>query len=127
MKKITIVSQADWLKLADYSKIAANEIRREIPADWNITTEEIASYVLGVIAHLIDTYKDGATSLTSYCYQYAKPYAKRDLLREYSRLKKQLDICDMLEPDDEEGTTRHEYGKADVQAITVDGKRHTDT
>lgn len=122
-----IISESDWLKLRDYAKIASREIRNELPADWGITAEEITSYVLGVIAHLIDTYKHGATSITSYCYQYAKPYAKRDLIREYSRLKKQLDIYDMLDPDDDDGNTRHEYGKADVQAITVDGRKATAT
>lgn len=124
---IRIISESEWLKLRDYAKITAREIRNELPSDWGITEEEITSYVLGVIAHLIDTYKHGATSITSYCYQYAKPYTKRDLIREYRRLKKQLDIYDMLDPDDEDGTTHHEYGKSDVQAITVDGRSKTTT
>lgn len=127
MKKITIVSSAEWAKLSDYAKIAAREIRNELPADWHLTTEEITSYVLGVIAHLIDTYKSGALSVTSYCYQYAKPYTKRDLIKEYNRLSRQLDIYDMLDPDDENGTTHHEYGKGDVQEITVDGRSKTAT
>ena len=127
MKQITTVSRDDWDKLSDYADIAAREIKSALPADWGITVEEIASYVLGVIAHLIDTYKQGATSLTSYCYIYAKPYAKRDLIREYRRLKRQIDISNYLDPDDEDGNTRHEHGKADVQAITVDGNKLNDT
>ena len=122
MKNITIVTREDWSKLSDYADIASREIKKELPSDWGITAEEITSYVLGVIAHLIDTYKHGATSVTSYCYQYAKQYAQRDLMREYIRLKKQLDIYDLLDSEDEDGNTRHYYGKADVQALTVDGR-----
>lgn len=92
---MTKISQEDWQKLYDFAKSAAGSARKSIPSDWNLSVEEITSVALGVVCRLVQQYEDGAMEVTSYVWMYLEKTLVRDLLREYRRLKKQLDIIEL--------------------------------
>lgn len=89
------INEQEWLKLLDIAKLAAANCRRKLPSDWYITVEEITSAALGEVTHLVEQYEDGAASLTTYVWSLLEKHLMRDLLREYRRLKKQLDIIEL--------------------------------
>lgn len=62
-------TEKEWLKLYDYAKISAVNIRRKMPVDWDLTIYDIQGRVLDTILHLIGTYKAGGQSFATYCYR----------------------------------------------------------
>lgn len=86
---MTNISEKDWMKLADYAKLFAAQIRKDLACDWYIDEEEIRSVILGCFAKLITEYRPGAMSCVSWCYQYGKLRARRILADEYRRIKSQ--------------------------------------
>ncbi len=115
----------DWDMLQALAAKTATELQRKLPSDWQLTFDEIKSAAYGSIVMLLQNYESGALSPVSYCYQYCGAYTLRDLLREYNRVKSQLNIIDLLEPDDEDGNTHREYGAGDVKAVSIDEREKT--
>ena len=124
MKKQLHLSHEDWDKLKDLNTIATNAIRRKLPPDWPLTSEDINGAVYDTIIHLLGIYRTGTMSPVSFCWAYAEQYTYRDLMREYSRLKRQVSLDDVTDDEDE---VRHEIGRGDVPELTVDGKKLNDT
>lgn len=91
------LTHTDWLKLNDWNNILAKEIQQSLPFDWQLTLDEISSYIFDTYISLAKLYKEGAMSFTSYCYRYTKQYTLRKLLIEYRRLKAQENDFDISE------------------------------
>jgi len=121
------LNENDWMKLRDFNKQIARRIQMRLPADWCLTLDEIEGAVYDTFIKLLNNYKEGAMSPTSYCYQFGEQYTYRDLIREYRRLKKQ-ETLDALygEDNDDDEPCRHEYGEGDVPSLTVDDREKHD-
>lgn len=115
------LTEKDWLKLRDFNKAIAKRIQMRLPADWCLTIEDIEGAVYDSFIKLLEGYKPGAMSPTSYCYQFGEEYTFRDLIRQYKKLK-QFDSIDELygEDKDDDEPCRHKYGIGEVQALSVD-------
>lgn len=116
MKKLNL-TECDWLKLSDYCKIIAHRIMQRLPSDWYITEMDIQGNVYDTIVHLLSIYHDGKQSPVSWCYTYAESYTYRDLMREYKRIKRNIQITTSSNDDDDE--VRHSTGEGDVKELTV--------
>lgn len=123
MKRLKLTDE-DWRKLQDLNTVTTNSLRRKLPADWPLTSEDINGAVYDTIIHLLSIYKTGAMSPVSYCWAYAEQYTYRDLIREYRRLKAQVSLDGLIDDGDE---VRHEIGVGDVPALTVDGRETQET
>lgn len=95
----TRITEADWLKLRDYNKVIAKNLKKRIPVDWDLSLEDLESAVYGTFVKLFDLYESGAMSLVSYCWQFAEQYTYRDLIREYRKLKQQKTLDDLYGED----------------------------
>lgn len=87
MKSLKL-TEKDWLKLRDYSKLFAGRIQRNLPVDWAITLEEIEGVVFDTFIYLLGNYKEGAMSAVSYCYQFGEKITIKKLLKEYREIIK---------------------------------------
>ena len=119
MKNLNL-SEQDWLKLRDFNKQIAINIKKRLPTDWQLSLEEIEGAVYDTFVKLLNNYKEGAMSPTSYCWQFAEQYTYRDLIREYSQLKNQCTFDLMFGEDYDDRVCKHTYGVADVPSLTVD-------
>lgn len=122
------LNENDWLKLRDYNKVIATRIMMRLPSDWCLTSDEVEGAVYDTFIKLLNNYKDGAMSPTSYCYQFGEKWTYQTLMSEYHRLKKQ-DILDALygEDKDDDEPCRHKYGEGDVATLTVDEREKRDS
>ena len=121
MKNLQLnLTESDWLKLRSLNKSVTRRIKGKVPADWHISAEEIEGVVYDVIIALLAEWKQGALSPVSYCWKYAEARAYSNLMREYGRIKAQLCIDDLQNPDTEDGITHREIGRGDIPALTVD-------
>lgn len=121
----TKISDADWLKLRDFNHIISKNIKKRLPEDWDLTLDEIQSVVNGTFVQLLNNYREGAMSPTSYCWQFAERVAYNTLISEYRRLKAQWDFDDLFGEDkDDDEPCKHKVVDADIQRISV-SERHT--
>lgn len=120
MKKTHVrLSTEDWDVLKAYNARISCNILKKLPSDSGYSYEDVSSEVYGVFVTLLNEYKCGVMSPTSYCWQFAESRATDNILREYRRLRSQLDISEMLDPDDDV-TCCHKYGPGDVKRLVVD-------
>ena len=120
------LSDADWISLRDMNHAITGQIRAKLPPDWQLPEEDIQGAVYDTFLRLLANYRHGAMSPLTYCQRYAESYTQRDLRREYKTLKNQLQACDLLEYQDEEGNIHekyHEVRDGDVDALSVDGQK----
>lgn len=109
------LSDADWMKLRDFNHIISKNIKKRLPEDWDLTLDEIQSVVNGTFVQLLNNYKEGAMSPTSYCWHYAERYTYRDLIREYRRLKHQETFDAWCEEDkNDTKPCKHKVVDADI-------------
>lgn len=106
----TKLTEKDWLKLNDFAKMFAKSIRKQLPADWGIEEDEIQGAVYDTFLALLANYKPGAMSATSYCYEFGRQVTFNSLMREYKKLKRQVQLVE--DSDDDE--VHHEYVEADI-------------
>ena len=86
-----------------------------------LSLEEIEGAVYDTFIKLLNNYKEGAMSPTSYCWQFGEQYTYRDLMREYKHLKNQVELDELYGEDkDDDEPCKHKYGVGDVKALTVD-------
>ena len=109
MKHIRL-TEKDWLKLNDFAKIFAKKIRKQLPAAWGIEEDEIQGAVYDTFLSLLANYKPGAMSPTSYCYEYGCKVTLTALMREYAKLKRQVQLVE----DNDDDEVHHEYVEADI-------------
>lgn len=109
MKHIRL-TEKDWLKLNDFAKIFAKKIRKQLPADWGIEEDEIQGAVYDTFLSLLANYKPGAMSPTSYCYEFGCKVTLTALMREYAKLKRQVQLVE----DNDDDEVHHEYVEADI-------------
>ena len=115
------LNEQDWLKLRDFNKIIAKQIQPRLPSDWYLTIEDIEGAVYDTFIKLLNNYKEGAMSPTSYCWQFGEQYTYRDLMREYKKLKNQVNIDELYGEDkDDDEPCKHKYGVGEVESLTVD-------
>ena len=119
-EKTVMLSDADWLKLRDFSKAMAARLKKRLPCDWYLPVEDVQSAVYGTFIKLFNSYRPGAMSVTSYCYQYAERWTYLTLMAEYRRLKNQDDLDAVYGEDFDDEPCRHRYGSAEVKALSVD-------
>ena len=118
---MTRLDENDWLKLRDYNKIIANHIMRRLPSDWNLSFDDVSGAVYDTFIKLLNNYEPGAMSELSYCWQFGEKYTYRDLMREYHKLKGQIQYDEMFGEDkDDDEPCKHKIGKGDVQSLSVD-------
>jgi len=96
------LSDADWLKLRDFSKRISSNIMRKLPGDWLLSDDDVQGAVYGTFVKLLANYRPGAMSPTSYCWQFAERWTLLTLMNEYRRLKKQVALDDLEEPADDD-------------------------
>ena len=96
------LSNADWLKLKYYNEIISKEVQKKLPSDWQLSLDEISSYVYDTFFRLAKTYRNGKVSFTSYCYKYATLCTLNVLFREYNKLKNQQTLFDIEEPEEDD-------------------------
>lgn len=84
------LEKIDWSKLNGFNQAISANIKKQLPADWYLTDDEIKSEVNAVFVYLIKLYrpKEDGLSLTSYCWKYAEQIAYDRLMKEYNRIKK---------------------------------------
>lgn len=88
IEKIVKLSDSDWLKLRDFSKAITASLKPKLPGDWYLSDDDIQGAVYGTFVKLLQGYRPGAMSPTSYCWQYAERWTYLTLMAEYRRLKK---------------------------------------
>lgn len=113
----TYISNDDWDRMTDYSRVFASNIRRKLPDDWYITVDDIQSEMYGEIASMVRTYKPGKKSLVSYFYEFAEKRVYSKLMTEYRKLKRNVQIS--TGNDDNDTEVKHMVGEGDVEALTV--------
>ena len=115
------LSEKDWLKLRDFNKIIAKQIQTRLPSDWYLTSEDIEGAVYDTFIKLLNNYKEGAMSPTSYCWQFGEKWTYQTLMSEYKKLKNKVNIDELYGEDkDDDEPCRHKYGVGDVPSLTVD-------
>lgn len=115
------LNEQDWLKLRDFNKIIAKQIQPRLPSDWYLTIEDIEGAVYDTFIKLLNNYKEGAMSPTSYCWQFGEKWTYQTLIAEYKKLKSEVNIDELYGEDkDDDEPCRHKYGVGDVPALTVD-------
>lgn len=119
MRKLNL-SEQDWLKLRDFNKIIAKQIQSRLPSDWYLTIEDIEGAVYDTFIKLLNNYKEGAMSPTSYCWQFGEKWTYQTLIAEYKKLKNEVNIDELYSDDKDDELCRHKYGVGEVQALTVD-------
>lgn len=124
MKSLKL-TEKDWLKLRDYSKLFAGRIQHNLPVDWAITLEEIEGAVFDTFIYLLGNYKEGAMSVVSYCYQFGEKITFNRLSKEYKQIVKThlyfVDNPINEEYEDDYGhiiDMRHQYGEMEDCPIT---------
>lgn len=75
VEKIVKLSDADWLKLRDFSKSITASLKQKLPGDWYLSDDDIQGVVYGTFIKILRSYKPGAMSPTSYCWQFAEKAA----------------------------------------------------
>lgn len=120
MKNLNL-NEEDWLKLRDFNKQIARRIQMRLPIDWHLTLDEIEGAVYDTFIKLLNNYRKGAMSPTSYCYQFGEKWTYQTLMSEYGKLKQQ-DTFDALygEDKDDNKPCKHKYGEGEVKPLTVD-------
>lgn len=125
------VTEVDWVKLAGFNNSISLKIQKRLPIDWKLSIDDIKSEVNETFVKLIKLYipKVHGRSLTSYCYEYAEKITYARLMKEYSRLKKQICISDAFDEKynkDDDYTLpfyaryfKHQYGKYDLKIYTT--------
>lgn len=116
----TKLNDQDWLRLKDYNGRISRSLVDKLPPDWYLSFEEVQGAVYDSIISLLKLYRPGTQSATSYVYQYAEKYTLRNLLREYSRMKRSFVLGDSSKDETED----REYGECEegtVKELTVDG------
>lgn len=116
----TKLTDQDWLRLKDYNGRISRSIMDKLPPDWYLSLEEVQGAVYDSIIALLRLYRPGTQSATSYVYQFAEKYTLRNLLREYSRMKRSFILGECSEDETEE----REYGECregTVKELTSDG------
>lgn len=118
------LTEKEWLKLRDFNKKIAINILARLPEDWKLPLEDIEGAIYDTFINLLNNYKDGAMSPTSYCWKFAEQYTYRNLMREYKRLKNQ-DTLDQLYGEDynDNEICRRKYGVGEVPSLTVDERK----
>ena len=112
---IVKLSDADWLKLRDYSKAITASLKRKLPGDWYLSDDDIQGVVYGTFIKILRSYRPGAMSPASYCWQFAEKAALQALLAEYRRLKKNVPLDGLENPPEDEYGERHEYGEYEIE------------
>lgn len=115
IEKIVRLSDADWLKLRDFSKAITAKLKTKLPGDWYLSDDDIQGTVYGTFVKLLSEYKPGAMSPVSYCWRYAEVRAMDALMREYRRLKQGVPLDDLENPPEDEYEERHEYGEYEIE------------
>lgn len=113
----------DWLKLDAFNKKISLKILKRLPKDWKLSIEDIQSEVNETFIKLIKLYNPmiGGWSLTTYCYQYAEKITFDRLMKEYTKLKKQISINDAFIKKYDNDYMHHQYGYYDVMPyFTID-------
>lgn len=108
-------TKQEWLKLYDYIKISARNIKRKMPVDWDLSVEDIQGKLMDTVLHLIETYKAGGQSFVTYCYRLMEITTYRNLIQEYSRLKRNVQIVE----DNDDDEIKHQIGIGYVTPLTV--------
>ena len=108
------LSTADWLKLKSYNEIISKEVQKKLPSDWQLSIDEISSYVYDTFFRLSKNFKQGECSFTSYCYKYAKLCTLNVLFREYNKLKNQQTLFDIEEPEEDDYIVKHQIVEYDI-------------
>lgn len=72
---IVKLSDADWLKLRDFSKVITANLKQKLPGDWYLSDDDIQGVVYGTFIKILRSYRPGAMSPTSYCWQFAEKAA----------------------------------------------------
>lgn len=111
-------TKQEWIKLCDYARISARHLNRKLPMDWDLSVDEIQGKLMDTVLHLIDIYKAGGQSIVSYCYRLMEITTYRNLMQEYKRIKRNLEIVDDNR-DDDDNEVKHQIGIGDVKALTV--------
>lgn len=62
------LSDEQWMKLRDFSKVITASLRKKLPGDWYLPDEDIQGAVYGVFIKILQSYKPGVMSPTSYCW-----------------------------------------------------------
>lgn len=113
------LSDDDWMKLRDFNQKIAFSVRKQLPADWYLDKEEVEGAVYDTFIYLLNNYKPGAISPTSYCYQYAEQITLKRLLSEYQQVKNSTPI----DVDEDDDVCKHEYGKCEVKSLSIDTRK----
>ena len=103
------LTDADWLTLRNMNHAITGKIKNKLPPDWQLPKEDIQGAVYDTFLRLLANYREGTMSPLTYCQRYAEGYTQRDLRREYKTLKSQLQACDLLEYQDEDGNYHDNY------------------
>ena len=109
------LSDEQWMKLRDFSKVITASLRKKLPGDWYLPDEDIQGAVYGVFIKILQSYRPGAMSPTSYCWQYGERSALQALLREYRRIKSQVPFEDVENPPEDEYGELREYGEYEIE------------
>lgn len=102
------LSNDDWLKLKYYNEIISKEVQKKLPNDWQLSLDEISSYVYDTFFRLAKTFRKGQCSFTSYCFKYATLCTLNVLFREYNKLKNQQTLFDIEEPEEDDYIVKHQ-------------------
>jgi len=125
------LKERDWLKLNDYCKAISNSLMKELPGDWPIDYDDVASTVFDAFLYLLNNYKEGIQSPTSYCWQYGKKIALNALMKEYRIHKlciEQLEAEFQGDKDSLEAwIEHHQIGKGEVPSLVVDEREAQET
>lgn len=132
------LTSEDLDKLANFSKDLAIIHFDKVPKQLNIQIDEFQSIIYETFPTILNSYKDGSRSFTSYFYEYAWMIALDKLTREYRRLKTELNFDDCAFDDngnliinkkliddsqnldcDEDGHVCHKYGIYDFEQRTT--------
>lgn len=110
-----------WYKLDEYNRTITDNILKRLPFDCGFSRDDVSGQVNSTFISLIHNYRrtPNGLSITSYCWKYAEQYTYRDLMREYKRAKRNLDIYSLEgSEEDEDGNVRHQYGTCQIEPYT---------
>lgn len=136
MKMKKMIDESTWESVIPIARCIAGQIvsSHVLPGDYNVSFDEILSECYSECGYLINNYKAGEASLTTYIFQWLFKRAVKSLMKEYKIIKKNAMSIEQLEEefngdkdDPEAWIERHQIGKGEVPSLVVDEKEARET